>query len=325
MDVFVQKVQSRPINGKHSLVRKLGEGGQGGVYLGRDLDTCEEVALKLEHQSIEPSILEDEAENYRAFHGIAGFPDVYWYGWHDDYKVMAFELLGPSLDDLFTYCGKIFSLKTTLLLADQLLIRLCALHSRKVVHRDVKPQNFLAGSGANSTVIYVVDLGLMSRFASDCSTVDNYVSGTSRLVGTTRFASIRGHEGRDQSPRDDLESLGYMLVYFMRGRLPWQGLNLPGVEKEQSVMERKKCLKAEQLCKGLPKEFADYMRYVKCLSHGEMPDYSKLRDLFRNLAKKENLGYDAVFDWTILLFLERSRNEKHSVQQEGLRSVAPHD
>lgn len=99
-----------------------------------------------------------------------------------------------------------------------------------------------------------------------------------------------------------------MLVYFMRSRLPWQGLDSRGEEKAQLVMEQKKRLQAEQLCKGLPREFADYMTYVKCLSHGEMPDYPKLRSLFRNLARKEKLDDDAVFDWTVLLFLERSRN-----------------
>ncbi|KAM3414186.1 hypothetical protein BST61_g10845 [Cercospora zeina] len=297
MDVFIQKVQERPINGKHSLIRKLGEGGHGAVYLGRDFDTGEEVALKLEHKSLAPSILEGEAERYQEFQGLAGFPELYWYGWHDDYRVMVFEILGPSLEDLFEYCDRRFSLKTVLMLADQLFVRLEELHSRNVIHRDIKPQNFLVGRGTNGNIIYVTDFGLVNNFKGIRNNANDLVPRHPRLIGTTRFASVREHEGRTQSPRADLESLGYIIIYFMQGKLPWQGLKARGgQENKRLVIEKKAALKAKELCIGLPSEFVDYIKYAETLSHGVMPDYAVLRQIFRGLASKEEVEYNNVFN-----------------------------
>lgn len=151
--------------------------------------------MKLEHRSIEPSILETEAEMYEDFQGCTGFPSVYWYGWHDDYKVMAFELLGPSLDDLFEFCERRFSLKTVLMVIDQLLQRLEDLHTRKILHRDIKPQNCLLGSGPNGNVVYITDFGL-AEYANTSDETQDITLGRPHLVGTARFASVRGHEGR---------------------------------------------------------------------------------------------------------------------------------
>jgi serine/threonine protein kinase len=154
--------------------------------------------LKLEHKSVEPSVLEMESELYSKVRGCTGFPNVFWYGWHDDYRVMAFDLLGPSLDDLFEFCDRRFSLKTVLMIADQLLQRLEDLHSRRVWHRDVKPQNCLLGSGVNGNVVYMTDFGLaqdMSEYA-DVEVAEDEVPRRPHLVGTTRYASVRAHEGR---------------------------------------------------------------------------------------------------------------------------------
>ncbi|KAK4551330.1 casein kinase I [Recurvomyces mirabilis] len=140
MDPFLQKLHDRPIGRRYILIERLGFGV---VYLAKDIGSNKELALKLEHHSVDPSFLEDEARRYEAFQDAAGFPEVYWFGRHDDFRVMAFELLGPSLEDLFAYCGHRFTLKTTLMIADQLLARLEQLHSHAIIHRDIKPANFL--------------------------------------------------------------------------------------------------------------------------------------------------------------------------------------
>ena len=153
------------------------------------------MALKLEHHSIDPSHLEYEAERFQAFQNVEGFPKIYSSGQHDDFRVMALELLGPSLEDVFAYCECLFSLKTTLMIVDQLIVRLEKLHAEGIVHRDIKPQNFVLGSGVNGNLIYIIDLGTSDRFNTPCSGDEEGPLPWAHLIGTARFASIRGHQG----------------------------------------------------------------------------------------------------------------------------------
>ncbi len=212
MDDFVKKIQERRIDGKYSLISKIGEGGHGAVYLGmftldcwtaflslnlpgENFETDEQVALKLVHCRNGFSSLEEEVETYHSFEGLPGFPKLYSYSERDDYKVMVLDLLGPSLEDLFVFCDRKFSLKTTLMLIDQLLERFQALHSKKYIHRDVKPQNCLLGSGRNGNVVYLTDFGLSREIMTIKEGDDEVLPKHPRLVGTTRYASIRGHLG----------------------------------------------------------------------------------------------------------------------------------
>ncbi|KAK1047676.1 casein kinase I [Friedmanniomyces endolithicus] len=217
VDPFTKKLYDRPINRKYVLIERLGKGGFGVVYLARA-------------SFIDRSFLEEEARKYEAFQDAVGLPKVYWFGRHDDLRVMAFELLGPTLDDLFAYCGHRFSLKTTLMIADQILVRLEQLPSNAVT-----------------------DFGLADEYTISCAKAADKTPPRSRLVGTARFASIRGHQGQAQSPKDDLESLGYMIAFFLPGKLPWQGLQAHGRgEKNRVVMEKKMATSPEQLCEKLP-------------------------------------------------------------------------
>ncbi|KAK3669528.1 Casein kinase I isoform epsilon [Recurvomyces mirabilis] len=320
MDPFTKKLYDRPINGKYVLIERLGKGGFGVVYLAKNIVNEEELALKLEHHSIDRSFLEEEARKYEAFQDVVGLPKVYWFGRHDDFRVMAFELLGPSLDDLFAYCGHRFSLKTTLMIADQILVRLEQIHSNAVVHRDIKPQNFLLGTGTTGNVIYVTDFGLADGYTISCAKAKDEIPPRSRLVGTARFASIKGHQGHAQSPKDDLESLGYMIAFFLLGKLPWQGLQSHGrEEKNRVVMEKKIATSPEQLCEKLPAEFAEYMQEVQDVPNGGRPHYERFRHKFRELARKEGVKYDNVFDWTIRLFSEAEPATSERSKRAGVR------
>ena len=162
---------------------------------GTHVDSGDEVAIKLEHVSVDPSLLACEAEIYRSLAGAAGIPRVHLYVTECEYHAMIFDLLGPSLEDLFNYCGRLFSLKTVLMLADQLLCRLEYIHSHDLIHRDIKPENCLMGVGKQGNQIYVTDLGLATERRAVQAKANPSRSLHPNLVGTARFASVNGHLG----------------------------------------------------------------------------------------------------------------------------------
>ncbi|OAQ74388.1 casein kinase I isoform delta [Purpureocillium lilacinum] len=290
------------VNGRYQVKSKLGEGGFGLVYDGDDILSNEEVAIKLVHRRDDPRILEDEASIYRALAGGPGIPQVFWYGQQDDYYVLVQELLGPSLEDLFNFCGRRFSLKTVLLVADQAISRIKYIHDKHYLHHDIKPDNFLMGVGRRGNVLYTIDFGLAQEFSG--------LASEGRSHGRTlRYASINNHNKRKQSWCDDLESLGYVLLYFIRGSLPWQGCKAASEEeKDDLIKDMKTNSSPRSLCEGLPEEFATYLGYVRSLGFEDRPDYAYLHRLFNRLFVSLEFKHDNVFDWT-----EKRFNELHGL------------
>ncbi|CAG2108317.1 unnamed protein product [Medioppia subpectinata] len=232
-----------------------------------------------------------------------GIPVIKWCGTEGDYNVMVMELLGPSLEDLFNFCSRKFSLKTVLLLADQLISRIEYIHTRNFIHRDIKPDNFLMGLGKKGNLVYIIDFGLAKKYRDNRTHVHIPYRENKNLTGTARYASINTHLGIEQSRRDDLESLGYVLMYFNRGSLPWQGLRAATKrQKYERISEKKMSTPIDELCRGFPAEFATYLNYCRALRFDEKPDYSYLRQLLRNLFHRQGFTYDYVFDWNMLKF-----------------------
>jgi len=289
------------VGGKYRLGKKIGSGSFGDIYLGTTVTTGEEVAIKLESvKSRHPQLLY-ESKIYRILSGGVGIPNLNWYGVEGDYNVMVIELLGPSLEDLFMFCSRKFSLKTVVMLADQLLSRIEYIHSRSFLHRDIKPDNFLIGLNKRSNHVYVIDFGLAKKYR-DPKTMQHipYVD-KKNLTGTARYASINTHCGIEQSRRDDLESLGYVLMYFNRGSLPWSGLKAATKkQKYEKIMETKISTPIDVLCRGYPQEFATFLNYTRGLRFEDKPDYSYLRKLFSTIVAKEGIVFDYMFDWTMV-------------------------
>ncbi|CAA7034030.1 unnamed protein product [Microthlaspi erraticum] len=226
------------VGSKFRLGQKIGSGSFGEIYLGTDVQTNEEVAIKLESTKTAYPQLSYESRIYRILQGGIGIPNTKWFGVEgDQYNVLVMDLLGPSLETLFSsYCNKRFTLKTVLMLADQMINRLEFLHSKSYVHRDIKPDNFLMGLGRTDRV-YMIDFGLAKRYRDSSTHRHIPYRDNKSLVGTPSYVSLNTHIGIEQSRRDDMESLGYVLMYFLKGSLPWQlGLRAARNKKEKHDM-----------------------------------------------------------------------------------------
>ncbi|KAL2507822.1 casein kinase I-like 6 [Forsythia ovata] len=299
------------VGGKFKFGRKIGSGSFGELYLGVNIQNGEEVAIKLESVKTKHPQLHYESKIYMLLQGGTGIPNLKWFGVEGEYNVMVIDLLGPSLEDLFNYCNRKFSLKTVLMLADQLINRVEYMHSRGFLHRDIKPDNFLMGLGRKANQVYIIDFGLAKKYRDLQTHKHIPYRENKNLTGTARYASVNTHLGVEQSRRDDLESLGYVLMYFLRGSLPWQGLRA-GTKKQKydKISEKKMLTPIEVLCKSYPLEFTSYFHYCRSLRFEDKPDYSYLKRLFRDLFIREGYQFDYVFDWTILKYPQIGANSR---------------
>ena len=200
--------------------KKIGSGSFGEIYLGLDLQTNREVAVKFEQLNVRRPQVIEEAKLLKEFMDEPCFPKFMWYGREGDFHIMVIELLGPSLEDMFAYCGRKLSLKTVILLADQLLSRIETMHKRGYIHRDLKPENILMGLEENASTLFLIDYGLAKKWKQANGEHIPIREGKS-LTGTARYASANTHLGIEQSRRDDLEGAGYVLLYLLKGELPW--------------------------------------------------------------------------------------------------------
>ncbi|MCD7449213.1 Casein kinase 1-like protein 2 [Datura stramonium] len=291
------------VGNKFRLGRKIGSGSFGEIYLGANVQTNEEVAIKLENVKTKHPQLLYEAKLYKILQGGTGVPNLKWFGVEGDYNALVMDLLGPSLEDLFNFCSRKMSLKTVLMLADQMINRVEFVHAKSFLHRDIKPDNFLMGLGRRANQVYVIDFGLAKKFRDSSTHQHIPYRENKNLTGTARYASMNTHLGIEQSRRDDLESLGFVLMYFLRGSLPWQGLKA-GTKKQkyEKISEKKVSTSIETLCRGYPAEFASYFHYCRSLRFDDKPDYAYLKRIFRDLFIREGFQFDYVFDWTILKY-----------------------
>jgi serine/threonine protein kinase len=262
----------------------LGEGAFGTVYRALCTETEQEVAVKCERENPQdPGRPERESEILKLLGSerSQGFAAHYHFAQEGPCNVIVMELLGKGLDEMLERSHRIFQVKTTVLIAQQMLQRLEYLHSKGVVHQDMKPDNCALGVGPRQHHLYMIDFGLSSRYYEERHVSLLEYEG---FVGSARYASINAHRQLEQSRRDDLESLGHMLLQFVRGFLPWTGLSLrKGVSKLELVGQVKRQTSLEELCAGLPREFKKYMRYCRGLRFQERPDYAMLRGLFADL------------------------------------------
>lgn len=313
--------------------KKIGEGSFGVIFEGTNLLNSQTVAIKFEPRKSDAPQLRDEYRTYKILAGSPGIPQVYYFGQEGLHNILVIDLLGPSLEDLFDMCGRKFSIKTVVMTAKQMITRVQTIHEKNLIYRDIKPDNFLIGrpmtKGAN--MVHVVDFGMAKQYRDPKTKQHIPYRERKSLSGTARYMSINTHLGREQSRRDDLEALGHVFMYFLRGGLPWQGLKAAtNKQKYEKIGEKKQSTPIKELCEGFPEEFGIYLNYVRKLGFEETPDYDFLRELFTKVLKSSGEQEDGVFDWMLLnngkgweAGTNRDRRDDRDRQRETRASAVP--
>ncbi|KAJ3232075.1 casein kinase I [Chytriomyces hyalinus] len=300
--------------------KKIGEGSFGVIYEGLNILTNLPIAIKFEPRKSDAPQLRDEYKTYRLLANSLGIPQAYYFGQEGLHNVLCIDLLGPSLEDMFDLCHRKFSVKTACMVAKQMITRVQTIHEKNLIYRDIKPDNFLIGRLARygnashphpSSLVYMVDFGMAKQYRDPKTKVHIPYREKKSLSGTARYMSVNTHLGREQSRRDDLEALGHVFFYFLRGSLPWQGLKAAtNKQKYEKIGEKKQSTPIKELCDGHPEEFGIYQNYVRDLKFDAEPDYEYLKGLMNKVLAKNGLIDDGVYDWMVELDHQRTKKER---------------
>ena len=297
-----------------SVGRQLGKGGFGQIYLGRNVKENYPIAIKVEESS-NRSHLYMEYQILKDLQGGKGIMKIYKYKQGHNHNYLLMELLGKSLDKLFSECNKSFSLKTVFQIGYQMIERIEYVHNNGYIHRDIKPGNFLMGRGDKKKIIYIIDFGLSKKFIDPEKEQHIPYKEGKGLTGTARYVSLFTHYGIEQSRRDDIESIAYNLIYFAKGKLPWQGVKTKNKkEKHKKIMESKLANTPQILCNNLPEEFQKLLEYGRGLDFEDQPEYEDIKSMFKNYLTKKRMTLDMVFDWDEPL--EDSKEEEEEEDDE---------
>ena len=328
---FKNNILNHTFFNKYHCINKIGEGSFGNIY--KASYNGKYYALKFENNK-KYNLLEKEAVIMNYLKG-PNMPYIKYYGSTKDYNILVMQLLGKNLETFFEEKKK-FSLKTVCMLGYQFVSILEYLHNKHIIHRDIKPDNFVVGLNNLSQYVYLVDFGLAKKYRSSKTLRQIPFMNLERIIGTVRYNSINANEGFEQSRRDDLEAVGYVLIYFIKGELPWQGMPANNKEeKYKKILRKKYQITPDELCKGLPGEFAKYIDYTRNLQYSEQPDYEMLKNLFFSMLKKSNNTFDYIYDWTTpeeklmrtnissKIYLDKnSTNYEEHLQYKNKRSIS---
>ena len=258
------------INNKYKILKKIGSGCFGEIYKGENIRTNEEVAIKIEPINNNLKLLKNESIIYQHLTGLNGIPTVKWFGKDENNYYMVLNLLGDSLQTIKNEKGS-FSLKLVLQIGIQILSLLQTIHTKGLVHRDIKPDNFLLGNNETNKQLYIIDFGFCKTYMNNDKHIE--CKSTNSLIGSLTYASINSHNLIELSRRDDLESLGYMLIYFYMGELEWQ--------KEKNIESIVKMKQHIIHNSEIPEVLTDFLKYSTKLSFEEIPKYSWLIHVFK--------------------------------------------
>ena len=296
----LEKIQKDPnINEiffkKYKVIKKIAEGSFGSIYEGINIMTNIHIAIKLEDRS-QNNFLEKEAYNLFTLKGF-GIVELISFGRNKKYNIMIQPLLGDSLYKIFLNLKKNFTLKDICLIGLQCLDRIEYIHSKNIIHCDIKPENFLMGI-KDPLLIYIIDFGLSKKYRSKRTMKHIQFTLTKKLTGTARYASVNALKGFELSRRDDLESFCYMILFFILKKLPWQGVKAQTQAKRfKKICEMKELFNIGEYKNNIPLEIINIFKYVKKLKFEEEPNYSKIKNLFIQYLIKNNYSENDTFSW----------------------------
>ena len=292
--------------------RQLGKGGFGQIYLGRNIKENIPIAIKVEENG-NRSHLYMEYEILKSIQGPDGIPHVYKFRQGHKHNYLIMELLGKSIDKLFSECKKNFSNKTIFQIGYQMIQRIEYVHSKGYIHRDIKPGNFVIGKGPNSKKLYLIDFGLSKKYIDKITNKHIPYKEGKGLTGTARYVSLFTHYGIEQSRRDDIEGIAYNLIYLVKGKLPWQGVKTKNKkEKHKKIMESKLQISPEKLCEGLSGEFVSLLKYARELEFEEKPDYKRFKLMFKNRITMNGGILNWEYDWDKIKNEDSKEEDKKS-------------
>lgn len=313
---FLNKI----IFGKFQTMKLIGKGSYSRVFSVRNIANKKTYAMKVQDRSELYGNLENEAYNLYQLKGL-GIPKIISYGHYRKYNVLVMELLGKALDKLFIEninIGEKLRKKDAILAGIQMIDRIEHIHSKNLLHLDIKPDNFLVGE-PDSSLLYIIDFGFTKQYKSFRTGKHIQYSKKSFFNGNLLFSSARTMNGIESSRRDDLESLGYVLIHLFSKELPWKNLHYKNKnEYAQKAFRLKKTLPLETLCKDAPKEMIDFMKYVKSLKFEEEPKYDYLRNLLENSIKKYK---DPHFSWANKALIKFEGN--YTMKNNKKKRVSP--
>jgi casein kinase I family protein HRR25 len=247
------------IANKYKLIEKLNNGEFGTIFKAENIRTKELVAIKMESISVETKMLKRETQIYQYLGKAVGIPQVKWFGTTDEYNYMVLPLFGESL------ASKTYSLVDSFSIGQKIVKILSFIHGKGLIHRDIKPDNFVFNQ--DGTDVYIIDFGLCKKYIDNDNKHIEMKSGKT-IIGTPNFVSTNIHNGVEPSRRDDLISVAYIILYLINGGLPWQ------TKREIKDIKRQKQL-ILQWC-NTPEELIEYLTYCENLKFDETPDYEYL-------------------------------------------------
>ena len=296
----------------YALQQEIAKGAFGAIYELLDLRDNQKFAGKFVASG--EGDLHIEQFVLKLLENDAGFPKIKEILSTKTFDILIMSLLGKNLQDLLSECGGRFSLKTTLMIGMQAIQRLEILHENGFLHRDIKPENFVIGTdGENASIIHLIDFGLSNSYRDK---YENHIpfSRDSEIKGNLSYLTIFGHLGIEASRRDDLISLGYMLLHLYKGELPWViKVEEDFKENIQNIYKKKATTPVEKLCEGLSEEFVEYFKYLLELAFFKKPDYVYLIKLFQKIMKKNKLENDHLFDW--------NKKNENNIKGINLKSI----